>query len=89
MDIIRDTFDLNFKHPEIKKRNYKTKFKSHERINQLLHLIKMNKSIKARDLANQLNISVALISMYAKDLENTGKVIRKKVGINIFYELVL
>ena len=88
LDTIRDNFNLSFKTVDIKQRNCITRFRPNERIEQILNEIEKYKSIKAKDLAKRLNISVGLISVYAKDLEDTGKVKRRKAGVDVFYELV-
>ncbi|MBU3896412.1 MAG: hypothetical protein KJ697_00565 [Nanoarchaeota archaeon] len=55
---------------------------------QILY-IEMVKFIKAKNLTKRLNVSIGLISMYVKDLEDTRKVQKRKAGVDVFYESVL
>lgn len=88
LDAIRDTFDLHSKQKSIKSRTFQSRWKPHERIEQIINAINKADSISARKLANSLGISTSLISMYAKDLESTGRVKRRKDGVNVYYERV-
>ena len=88
LDIIKDNFNLNQKNSEIAKRNFPIMMRQHERIEQIINEVKKRKSIKARELAKSLGVSTSLISMYAKDLEDTGLIRREKIGVDVFYKSV-
>lgn len=88
LDVVRDTFNLNTKQPSIKRRSFQSRWKPHQRIEQILNKLQEKRSISCSLLAASLGVSAGLISMYAKDLESTGKVRRRKVGVKVYYELV-
>lgn len=88
LDIIRDTFDLHAKQRSIDRRTFSSRWKPHQRIEQMLTKIHESRSISAGQLAASLDISAALVSQYAGELEATGKVRRRKDGVRVYYELV-
>jgi len=88
LDVIRDSFNLHTKQKSIDKRTFQSRWKPHHRIEQILKEIHKKRVINTKEIASNLNVSGSLISLYSKDLEATGKVKKKKIGIRVFYESV-
>lgn len=88
LDIVRDSFKINVKQTAINKRTFQSRWKPHQRLEQILDKIHEKRSICGSSLAKSVGVSPSLVSLYARDLESTGKVRRRKVGVKVYYELV-